>query len=102
MAAAALCGVVHPTCGKGDVRLIDLGPAEDIERAVSEYRKAMRGTDEPITRKGEPEAEAELRVPLEALAKPVLRPLEPLLAAFPSWQLSPDAALWLHPGRAAA
>ncbi len=88
---------VVPPAGMGDVRIIDLGPAEEIERAVSEYRKAMRGSGESITRKGEPEAEAEIQKLLAALARRVLRRIEPLLAGFPSWQISPDATLWLLP-----
>ncbi len=60
---------VFPPEGKGEVRLVDLGPAEEIERAVSGYRKAMRGAGEEITRKGEAEAEVELRKPLVALAQ---------------------------------
>ena len=52
---------VFPPEGMGEVRLVDLGPAEEIEHAVSDYRKAMRGSGEEINRKGEGEAEAELR-----------------------------------------
>ena len=88
---------VFPPQGMGEVQLVDLGPAEAIERAVSEYRKAMRNSAEEINRRGEAEAEAELRKVLVALSERVLRPLEPVLAKFSNWQISPDAALWLVP-----
>ena len=57
----------------------------------------MREAGEEINRKGETEAEAGIRKPLSALSQRVLRPLEPVLARFSNWQLSPDAALWLVP-----
>jgi CHAT domain-containing protein/tetratricopeptide (TPR) repeat protein len=88
---------VLPPEGMGDIRLVDLGPAEEIEKAISLYRTAMRSSALEINRKGEPAAEAEIRIPLVALAQRVLRPLEPVLARFSNWQISPDAALWLVP-----
>ena len=86
-----------PPAGAGEIRLIDLGPAAAIEKSAAEYRKVMRDAGPTIARKGEAAAEAELRKPLLDLAQRVLRPLEPFLAKFPRWQISPDAALWLVP-----
>jgi CHAT domain-containing protein/Tfp pilus assembly protein PilF len=94
---------VIPAAGQGDVHLIDLGPADDIDAAVQEVRKSLlaaQGTrDRPssIQQLGEPDAEKELRRPLEALARLVLEPLDEHIGAKKRWLVSPDAALWLVP-----
>ncbi|MFO0810964.1 MAG: CHAT domain-containing tetratricopeptide repeat protein [Gemmataceae bacterium] len=91
---------VVPPAGAGGVRVIDLGSADEIDDAV----EAVRGTlaeaarpDGPVRTKGEPAAEADLRWPLDALARLVLRPLLPHLGSRPKLLLSPDGDLWLIP-----
>ncbi|MFO0810962.1 MAG: tetratricopeptide repeat protein [Gemmataceae bacterium] len=91
---------VVPPAGAGSVQVVDLGPASEIENAVEALRttlaKAAR-PDGPIRTQGEPEAEAALRRPLDALAKLVLHPLLPHLTGRPKVLLSPDGELWLVP-----
>jgi CHAT domain-containing protein len=77
--------------------LIDLGAADAIEAAVATVRGLIQPDAAALRRRGEPEVEAELRKPLEALADRVLKPLLPHIADAKRWVLSPDAALWLVP-----
>jgi CHAT domain-containing protein len=86
-----------PPAGRGPVTLVDLGRAEEIEAAVAAVRNAIQPAAVALGDRGEPEVEAELRKPLEALADRVLRPLLPHIGSAKRWVLSPDAALWLIP-----
>jgi CHAT domain-containing protein/tetratricopeptide (TPR) repeat protein len=88
---------VVPPAGAGEVHLIHLGEAKGIEEAVEAVRKGLREAPATIKDRGEPEAEKELRRPLEALARQVLWPLLPHVKDSHQWILSPDAALWLVP-----
>jgi hypothetical protein len=85
------------TPAKGDVRLIDLGPADVIDVAVKEVRVALEGASKLIRAKGEPEAEKALREPLAKLSKLVLQPLLPHVGKAKRWVVSPDGNLWLVP-----
>lgn len=86
-----------PPHGAGSVRLIDLGEAEPIDRAVIAFRKAMEGAGDAVYKQGEPKAEAAVKKTLDAVARLVLRPMEQTLAPARRWFLSPDASLWLVP-----
>ncbi len=88
---------VVPAAGQGDVRLIDLGEAETIDRAVQAARTALQGAAAAVADKGEPEAEKELRQPLAEVAQRILHPLLEHIGKSKQWVLSPDAALWLVP-----
>jgi CHAT domain-containing protein len=85
------------TPAKGDVQLIDLGPADAIDAAVKDVRVALEGAHKLIRAKGEPEAEKALRGPLEKLSKLVLTPLLPHAGKAKRWVVSPDGNLWLVP-----
>jgi tetratricopeptide (TPR) repeat protein len=84
----------------GDVRVIDLGPADPIDAAVAAVRRALADAPQLIKRQGEPQAEQALRTPLEALSKLVLHPLLPHVGKSGRWVVSPDAGLWLVPWEA--
>jgi CHAT domain-containing protein/Tfp pilus assembly protein PilF len=84
----------------GEVRLIDLGPADPIDAAIAEVRRALAEAPQLIRRQGEPQAEQALRTPLEALSKLVLHPLLPQVGKSQRWVVSPDAGLWLVPWEA--
>jgi CHAT domain-containing protein/tetratricopeptide (TPR) repeat protein len=92
-----------PPAGQGDVRLIDLGDADQIDAAVAAVRRgllAAQGTPQEksvILDKGEQDAEKELQPALAALAKLVLEPLAEHIKDRPQWLVSPDGALWLVP-----
>ncbi len=83
--------------GEESVQLVDLGPAEPIERAIHTARQALNAAPQTVATDGEPEAETKLREPLKALAQLVLDPLLPRLAKRRAWTICPDAALWLVP-----
>jgi tetratricopeptide (TPR) repeat protein len=85
------------TPAKGDVQLIDLGPAAAIDAAVKDVRVALEAGHKVIRAKGEPEAEKALRGPLAKLSKLVLAPLLPHVGKAKRWVVSPDGNLWLVP-----
>jgi len=92
-----------PPAEQGDVKVIDLGDAERIDRAVQAVRDGLRaaqGTAQQksvILENGEAEAEKALRPALAALAQLVLKPLANSIDERQHWLLSPDSALWLAP-----
>jgi CHAT domain-containing protein/tetratricopeptide (TPR) repeat protein len=111
---------VIPREGRGEVRVIDLGPAEPIEAAVVSARAALRidpkvrrARSEPraeppsMSRRGlirprptawdESSSERQTRKPLEALATLILTPLLADIGPARRWVISPDASLWLVP-----
>jgi tetratricopeptide (TPR) repeat protein len=88
---------IVPSTGKGDVRLIDLGPAGPIEKAIETVRKSLREAPQRIRQEGEAESEKTLHRTLEGLSKLVLEPLLLHVADTKHWILSPDAELWLVP-----
>src|SRR5260370_40066251 len=82
------------------VAIGDLGEAGQIELQVWRERRTLEqagGRAGTIFQKGEADAEADLRKPLEALAARVLRPLESHIGKTPRWLISPDGLLWLVP-----
>jgi CHAT domain-containing protein/Tfp pilus assembly protein PilF len=88
---------IIPALGEQDVKLVDLGPAATIEKAIQAARRGLQKAPEHIRRKGEANAEKELRQPLEALARLVLHPLLHHVGQAERWIISPDASLWLVP-----
>jgi CHAT domain-containing protein/Tfp pilus assembly protein PilF len=84
----------------GPARLVDLGDADRIDRAVRQFREAMRDAGKRIKEQGEEKAEKELRGHLDALSKLVLAPLLPHVGKAKRWLVSPDGNLWLVPWEA--
>ena len=113
---------VIPAEGQGDVRLLDLGQAEEIDKAVADLRDVLAEAPRAIRDFGEPDADEELQQSLAGVAKLVLYPLlvaiEPTHAPSPQPSsadgigneaeparhliLSPDGSLWLVPWAALA
>jgi CHAT domain-containing protein/Tfp pilus assembly protein PilF len=92
-----------PATGHGDVRIVDLGPAEPIETAIGDLRRAIAESLElsgPIAQEGEPQAERELQELLRKLTRLILQPLAEGLEGVDELILSPDGALWLVPWHA--
>jgi CHAT domain-containing protein/tetratricopeptide (TPR) repeat protein len=75
---------VVPPAGRGEVTLVDLGPAEAIERSLADALRAIQSRSA---------ADAELR----ELVKLVYEPMRAQLTRAKRWVISPDAALWLVP-----
>lgn len=88
---------VVPPAGQGNVEIVDLGPAEEIDAAVQAVRKALEGAAAMIVDEGDEAAEKQLKKPLDELAKRVLQLLTPHLGQCRQLIISPDAALWLAP-----
>jgi CHAT domain-containing protein len=88
---------VIPPIGRGDVELIDLGPADKIDGAVQAVRVALHAAPAQIQRQSEALSENRLKKVLGGLAGLVLRPLAKRLATVNHWVLSPDSSLWLVP-----
>jgi tetratricopeptide (TPR) repeat protein len=86
-----------PAAGRGEVHVIDLGEAKPIEDAVAAARKALQPELDLLRSRGEPDAEQQVRKPLQHLARLVLHPLLPHIGLAKRWVISPDAALWLIP-----
>jgi hypothetical protein len=85
------------TTRSDDVQIVDLGPADAIEQAIQAARQELNAAMKHIREKGEPQAELELRQPMEALAQLVLHPLLPHAEQAEQWFISPDSNLWLVP-----
>lgn len=93
---------VIPASGRGEVRIVDLGPADAIEDAVEIARKAVQPPDKKAFQKvlddvGEQVAEGAVHRALEPLARRILWPLLPIIGPERRWIISPDADLWLAP-----
>jgi CHAT domain-containing protein/Tfp pilus assembly protein PilF len=85
------------TVKNGPVRLVDLGPAEQIDAAIKRFREALHSAGKHIKQHGEEKSEQVLREPLEALSRLVLHPLLPHAGTATRWLVSPDGNLWLIP-----
>ena len=88
---------IIPPGDRTDVQLVDLGPAEPIDRAVTQVRQAFRSASRTIYDEGEADAEVGLRKDLQALARLILEPLLPHIGRSERWLVSPDGMLWLAP-----
>jgi CHAT domain-containing protein/tetratricopeptide (TPR) repeat protein len=81
----------------GPVRLIDLGPTDEIDDMVRAVRTEMADAPKAVVRLGEPAAEKQLRTKLDALSARVLHPLLKKIGTADRWVVSPDGGLWLLP-----
>ncbi|HET6881718.1 MAG TPA: CHAT domain-containing tetratricopeptide repeat protein, partial [Pirellulales bacterium] len=87
-----------PSAGKGDVRIVDLGDAAEIDSAVEAARKAIeKSVDEKRAPDNEERVEQTALAALTAVAKGVLHSLLPAIADAHELILSPDSQLWLVP-----
>ena len=67
--AARYAAWVIPAAGRGEVRVIDLGPAQAIDEAVEAARAVLKVDPAALRERGEPEVERQARRPLEALVQ---------------------------------
>ncbi len=89
---------ITPAAGQGDVKLIDLGLASEIDSLIATIRKSM-GPEEAIriNTQGEEAVTKALSVPMQQLADRIWLPIKPLLGEATQIILSPDGPLWLVP-----
>lgn len=79
----------------GPVKVFDLGPARDIDRAVADLRQDVEAqTKAPQTGRA---GEARFQARSKALADLVLGPMYDYVGKYPRWVVSPDGDLWLVP-----
>lgn len=89
---------VIPAAGRGEVKLIDLGAAAPIERAVSEANRLLQPDPaRPILPGDEAGAEKQALAALGAVGELLIKRLGPELETTHRWVISPDSALWLVP-----
>ncbi len=94
---------IIPPAGKGEVRLIDLGPAAEIDEAVQAVRAALHDAPGILSEQTEERAEARLQPALKALAQRILEPLLPQIGPAERWLAQPRWRALAGPlGRAAA
>jgi CHAT domain-containing protein len=93
---------VIPAEGEGAVRVVDLGPADVIDKAVRAFRADMSEVGERLIAGilKESVAEEKTRALLAAVARPVLGKLLPHLRGRTRLSVSPDGELWLVPWEA--
>lgn len=93
-----LAWIIPPT-GKGNVRLVDLGPSSRVHRQVSRVRSALKGTHllfaSDTIKESEAIAEYD-RVATEAYGV-VLGALDDHIADYERWLIAPDSSLWVLP-----
>lgn len=92
---------IIPPAGQREVRLIDIGPAEEIDSLIEKARKELNAAGRPdgaIRNEGEQDAEKKLRRSLADVAEKVWLPVATHLGdETKKINLSPDGALWLVP-----
>ena len=88
--------IISPENG-GSGKIVDLGLAEPIEKAIAAVRDAMKPSEANLNKRGEPAVEQDMHNLLRPLSQLVLQPLMPHIGQYKKWFLSPDAALWLVP-----
>jgi CHAT domain-containing protein/tetratricopeptide (TPR) repeat protein len=96
-ATSAFGAWVIPPAGQGEVQLVPLGAAAEVENLVAEVQKVLKKSPDTIREKGEQEGAKQLQPSLLALARQVLHPLGPYIGGAKHLVLSPDACLWLVP-----
>lgn len=89
---------VIPPASAGDIRVIDLGEADEIDLAVKTARVSIESSASGGAGvEGEAAAEKLALAPLSALARLVLDPLTPAIGGAEEVVLCPDSQLWLAP-----
>ncbi|MFM9058607.1 MAG: CHAT domain-containing protein [Planctomycetaceae bacterium] len=98
--AARYVAWIVPPAGKGDVTILDLGPAAEIEKAVADYREAIDAVQKGGFQRGQDAAEQELRITAAPLTQKLLEPIVERIGSVTTIVISPDGALWLVPWQA--
>ncbi|MCA9050005.1 MAG: CHAT domain-containing protein, partial [Planctomycetaceae bacterium] len=88
---------IIPPVGFGDVRIVEIGDARVIDKAVAELRERMLADYQRIRTGGETTVEAEFRNSAAELSKQLLGPIEEHCSEVQELILSPDGALWTVP-----
>lgn len=88
---------IIPPEGRGDVSILDLGSADEIDGLVSAARSALTESARLVRTEGEPDAEEAALAALRPLSEQALQPLLKHVGDARRLILSPDASLWLVP-----
>ena len=98
---------IVPPVGDDKIRIVDLGPAARVDRAVGELHRELEAAPDKrgpgkvvegtINKLGELPSEERMRRPLRKLSALVLQPLLPHIDKAKRWIISPDSQLWRVP-----
>ncbi len=88
---------IIPPANRGQVQIIDLGPAQTMDLLVSNARKSITDSVATISDLGEDEAERKTRETLEPLTKQLFMPILAATQQSERLIISPDGALWVLP-----
>lgn len=91
---------IIPATAQGELSIIDLGLADEIDSLLSKVREQLQGAaaaDGLLVTEGEAAATAALDKDFRALAEKIWQPLAPYLTKAKELILSPDGDLWLVP-----
>ncbi len=91
---------VIPPSNDEPVRMIDLGPAEPIDKMVDTVRRDIGhagGPEGSIKRDGEEKVSSSLQKVMSKLASKIFIPIAPHVRSAKHIVLSPDGSLWLTP-----
>ena len=87
---------IIPPAGKGEVQLVIVGPAEDVDLLVKHYGTEMEDSSARIDASSEAASERRLAASTSVLSKLLVERL-PTLTDYKRWLISPDGALWMVP-----
>jgi CHAT domain-containing protein len=88
---------VVPPAGGGTVQIVNLGPAEPIDQAIQQTRRAINSTLEETRELGEIASEESIRKKLESLTDQIFNPIRERMRGVSRLILCPDGDLWLVP-----
>jgi WD40 repeat protein/CHAT domain-containing protein/tetratricopeptide (TPR) repeat protein len=94
---ARYLALIIPPAGTEEVRMIDLGPAREIEMVIREFREQMAEEVMGDIKLGERSAEKKIRSSLAKISHLVLEPLLPHIEKKDRWLICPDGETWLIP-----
>lgn len=91
---------IIPPAGRGDVRILDLGDASEIDTAVASYRAAIQDSRRSVVNGGRFDAENAVKTTAAPLTTLVLQPIVAAIGNASEILISPDGTLWLVPWQA--
>lgn len=91
---------IVPPAGEGDVIILDLGPAREIDAAVAAYREAIKAAEGEAFEPGRDVADDVVAITAAPLTQKLLQPIVEAIGPATEIILSPDGPLWLVPWQA--
>ncbi len=92
---------IIPSIGDGEVEIVDLGQATEIDALIEDVRTALQQAGKRLFEVGEKDAAREFAAPMSKLSERIVQPLWKFLGKTEHLIISPDSNLWLIPWAAA-